>query len=357
MVPILRLMPQPNLDDRIRGLESASAAYAAAGIGCVRDCAVPIADIPILMATHDSGKLHVRTRALISSIGLTSASAVTSLLDHMEQYRHLQHDDWLSIWGVKFFLDGGIEAGATKEPYEGRPDEGCCGSTDFCGTLIWDTDEMLEAMDAVVRRGWRIGTHAYGDRAVDTLLDVYGRLQQRHPHLAAGTLVMEHGGLADPVAQARTVKMGIPVTIQQPLLHDVAVIQSLYFGKDRTARLFPAREWLDAGALIGGGSDYPVGSFGAMRSVWGMTTRETVAGVMGLEHAITPGEAVALHTTMAAELLRESDVRGDIAPGKFADLTIWPWDPLSEKNLYDLRDLEPTYTIIGGHVKNKPKPV
>ncbi|WZH49467.1 amidohydrolase 3 [Fusarium acuminatum] len=357
MVPILRLMPQPNLDDRIRGLESASAAYAAAGIGCVRDCAVPIADVPILMATHDSEKLHVRTRALISSIGLTSASAVTSLLDHMEQYRHLQHDDWLSIWGVKFFLDGGIEAGATMEPYEGRPDEGCCGSTDFCGTLIWDTDEMLEAMDAVVRRGWRIGTHAYGDRAVDTLLDVYGRLQQRHPHLAAGTLVMEHGGLADLVAQARTVKMGIPVTIQQPLLHDVAVIQSLYFGKDRTARLFPAREWLDAGALVGGGSDYPVGRFGAMRSVWGMTTRETVAGVMGLEHAITPGEAVALHTTMAAELLRESDVRGDIAPGKFADLTIWPWDPLSEKNLYDLRDLEPTYTIIGGHVKNKPKPV
>jgi predicted amidohydrolase YtcJ len=151
--------------------------------------------------------------------------------------------------------------------------------------------------------------------------------------------------------------MGIPVTIQQPLLHDVTVIQSLYFGKDRTARLFPAREWLDAGALVGGGSDYPVGRFGAMRSVWGMTTRETVAGVMGLEHAITPGEAVALHTTMAAELLRESDVRGDIAPGKFADLTIWPWDPLSEKNLYDLRDLEPTYTIIGGHVKNKPKPV
>ncbi|CAJ0547431.1 Ff.00g041850.m01.CDS01 [Fusarium sp. VM40] len=133
---------------------------------------------------------------------------------------------------------------------------------------------------------------------------------------------MEHGGFADPGVQARTVEMGIPVTIQQPLLHDVAPIQSLYFGKDRTARIFPAHSWLDAGALIGGGSDYPVGRFGAMRSVWGMTTRETVAGVMGLEHAITSDEAVALHTTMAAKLLHENHVRGDIAPGKFADLTI-----------------------------------
>ncbi|KAH7006772.1 amidohydrolase 3 [Ilyonectria destructans] len=357
MTPVLRLMPHSNLDDRIKGLESASAAYAAVGIGCVRDCAVPMTDIPVLMATRDSGKLHVRTRALISSIGLTSVSAVASLLDQMEQYRHLQHDEWLSIWGVKFVMDGGIEANATKEPYVGRPDEGCCGGTDFCGVLMWEPDEMVEAMDAVLRRGWRIGTHAYGDRAIETLLGVYERLQQRHPHLAPGTLVMEHGGLADPDIQARTVAMGIPVTIQLPLLHDVAAVQALYIGEERTARVFPARGWLDAGALIGGGSDYPVGKFGAMRSIWGMTTRDTVAGVVGPEHAIKSDEAVAMHTTKAAELLRESDIRGDITPGKFADVTIWPRDPLTVNDPYDFRDLEPTYSIIGGYVKHEPKTI
>ncbi|KAK2685557.1 hypothetical protein QWA68_015420 [Fusarium oxysporum] len=77
--------PAPHAPAKLRrphqGLESASAAYAAVGIGCVRDCAVPIADVPILMATRDSGKLHVRARALISSIGLMSASAVASLLN------------------------------------------------------------------------------------------------------------------------------------------------------------------------------------------------------------------------------------------------------------------------------------
>jgi len=72
---------------------------------------------------------------------------------------------------------------------------------------------------------------------------------------------------------------------------------------------------------------------------------------VGIEHAITVEEAIALHTTMAAELLRETHSRGTVAPGQFADLTIWPRDPRSVENLSELRDLTPTYTIIGGQVK------
>src|SRR4029077_16000279 len=101
-----------------------------------------------------------------------------------------------------------------------------------------------------------------------------------------GTLVMEHGGLAGPEQRARAVALGIPVTIQQPLLHDTAEVETEFWGPERVARLFPAREWLDAGALIAGGSDFPVGQFGAMRSVWGMITRQSVIGVQGPEHAI-----------------------------------------------------------------------
>ncbi|KAH7029740.1 amidohydrolase family-domain-containing protein [Microdochium trichocladiopsis] len=351
MVPTLCLMPPATLEDRISGLESTSAAYAASGIGCVRDCAVPVTDLPILSAARAAGKLHVRTRALVSAIGLTSVGAVAGLVDQMEEYRHLQRDEWLSVWGVKFVLDGGIEAIATMEGYVGRPDEGCCVATDFCGVLVGYRQDTR----GHGRCGWRIGTDAYGDRAIETLLGVYEKIQQRHPHLAPGSLVMEHGGLADAGTQARAVAMGIPVTIQLPLLHDVAAIQALYIGEERTARLFPARSWLDAGAIVGGGSDYPIGKFGAMRSVWVMTTRESVAGVVGPEHIIKSHEAVALHTTEAARLLRETDSRGDLTPGKVADITIWPRDPLAVSDPYDLRDLEPTYTIIGGELKHEPK--
>ena len=103
---------------------------------------------------------------------------------------------------------------------------------------------------------------------------------------------MEHGGLASAEQRARAVKLGIPVTIQQPLLHDTAEVEEEFWGPERVAALFPARSWIDLGAQVSAGSDFPVGQFGAMRSVWGMTTRQTVIGVKGSEHAIGYEEAV-----------------------------------------------------------------
>jgi predicted amidohydrolase YtcJ len=283
-------------------------------------------------------------RALISAVGLTNAAEVEPLLDAMEDWRY-NADPWLRVWGVKFMLDGGLEAGATEAPY-------VCDHT-FSGTLMWEPGALVEAVEAVVRRGWRVGTHAYGDRAVRVLLDVYERVLERNPGLPAGTLVMEHGGPAGAEQRARAVALGIPVTIQQPMLHDTAEVELGFWGPERVAALFPARGWLDQGAQVSAGSDFPVGQFGAMRSVWGMTTRQTVAGIQGPEHAITCAEALALHTTRAAHLLGEDHLRGTLTPGRLADLTIWDRDPARCPS-EDLRDLNPTHTLVGGSFVHSP---
>ena len=333
-----RLVPRQERAHRIDGLRVASSQYAATGIGTVRDCAVSLEDYAVLQAAREAGALSTRVRALISAIGLSDASRVEELLDGVEQRRY-SADPWLHVWGVKFGLDGGLEAGATEEPY--------VGDHDYCGMLTWEPDALVEAVTAVVRRGWRVGTHAYGDRAVRVLLDVYERVLRDNPGLPPGTLVMEHGGLAGPEQRGRAVALGVPVTIQQPLLHDTAEVERGFWGPQRVAALFPARQWLDQGALVAAGSDFPVGQFGAMRSVWGLTTRQTVIGVQGPEHAVTYDEAVALHTTHAASLLGESHLRGTLTPGRFADLTIWDQDP-AHCPADALRDLNPTHTIVGG---------
>jgi predicted amidohydrolase YtcJ len=247
---------------------------------------------------------------------------------------------------VKFCFDGGLEAGATEEPY-------ACDHA-YSGILTWEPDALAEAVEAVIRRGWRVGTHAYGDRAVRILLDVYERVLANNPGLPAGTLVMEHGGLAGAEQRARAAKLGIPVTIQQPLLHDTAEVEREYWGPERVAELFPARGWLDQGAQVTAGSDFPVGQFGAMRSVWGLTTRQTVIGVQGPQHAVTYDEAVLLHTVNAAWLTGESHTRGSLTPGRLADLTVWNRDPAGCAD--DVRrDLLPTHTIVGGRFTHRPK--
>jgi predicted amidohydrolase YtcJ len=132
---------------------------------------------------------------------------------------------------VKFGLDGGLEAGATEEPY-------ACDHT-YSGALTWEPAAMTEAVEAAVRRGWRVGTHAHGDRAVRVLLDIYEQVLSRNPGLPPGTLVMEHGGLAGPRQRARAVALGIPVTIQQPLLHDTAEVEVGYWVPNESPSSFP----------------------------------------------------------------------------------------------------------------------
>ncbi|GHF55827.1 hypothetical protein GCM10018790_37160 [Kitasatospora xanthocidica] len=338
--PVERVLPSPTLAERIDGLRAASADYAATGIGTVRDCLVPVEDLDVLDAARAEGALAVRVRALVSGFAARTPEQVDALLDRMDAWRaDGRDDDRLRLWGVKFGIDGGFEAGALEEPYQGQP----C----YHGRLLWEPDELLEAVDRVVRRGWRVGVHAWGDRGLRVLLDVFERVLKRHPGLAPGTLVVEHGGLARPDQRARAVALGIPVTVQHPLLHDGALAQQRAWGEERTAALFPLREWLDEGALLTGGSDFPVGPYGAMVSVWGMTTRGTTAGVVGPEHRIDRAEAIALHTVNAARLTGEDTVRGSLRPGAFADLTVWPLDPL-DCPVDALRDLLPSRTVVNG---------
>ncbi|KAL0934420.1 amidohydrolase [Colletotrichum truncatum] len=194
--------PSPNLEERIAGLEHASASYAATGTGCVRDCFVSLADLRVLKAAYDAGRLNVRVRALVPTLGCTTAAQVEELLEKMEQWRCLQNEQWLSVWGVKFLVDGGIEAAATKDPYVVvPPGQECCLPSGYHGITLWETSNLVEAMSVVITRAWKIGTHAYGDKAISQVLDVYEILLQRFPFLQIGSLVLEHGGLASEQQQ------------------------------------------------------------------------------------------------------------------------------------------------------------
>jgi hypothetical protein len=51
--------------------------------------------------------------------------------------------------------------------------------------------------------------------------------------------------------------------------------------------------------------------------------------VLGAEQAISPKEALAMHTKYAAHLTFEENEKGTIASGKWADLAILSDDPLS----------------------------
>ena len=208
-------------------------------------------------------------------------------------------DDLLKLWGLKFVLDGGAEGGALDEPYMNNPS--------YRGHLLWNPDDLLTLVNFAVRRGWKIGTHAIGDRAVRTLLDVYEQVIKENPGLKPGTLVLEHGFLANAEQRARAIRLGIPVTIQHPLLYTLGSVLLDGWGKERTREIMPVRAWLEEGAMLSAGTDHPVSSYNPLLSIWGMVTRDTLkAGIQGPEYAIDQYTAVQLYTVAGARLNNES---------------------------------------------------
>lgn len=325
------------------GLAQASAQYAAHGLGTVRDPAVSPAEWQTYVQAAAADQLSVRSHAMIFTTpsAITAAGSVAGYLDSLEDQgiRPGAGRGRVRLWGLKFVLDGGVEAAALQQPYADRPG--------YCGELMWERDDLAEALAACVARGWPVGTHAMGDRAVDVLLGAIGDASERAGPLPAGALVVEHGGLiGDHIASAAG--LGVHITVQQALLAGLGPAFVAAWGPDRTAALFPWRELIDASAWISAGTDHPIGPLDPLRAVHGMTTRSTPAGVLGPQHAIQRAEALRLYTVAGAQFLGPP-ASATLVPGAPADLAIYPADPFTCP-AEQLLDLTPAATVLAGQL-------
>ena len=325
-------------------LGTGSAAYAALGVGTIREAMINLDELLAYQDARDRDLLRVRVRPMIRVGAELTEDAAIALIGGLGA-RSGFGDDWLRIWGLKFVMDGGVEGAALEEPYANDP-----GNS---GHLNWAPVALTHVCAEAVRRGWRIGTHAVGDRAVRTLLDVYEAVVAQVGPLPPWTLVIEHGMLTDAAQRDRAVHGGFGVTVQHPLLWNMGSEMLVTWGPERTRRVSPLDQWLAAGADLAAGTDI-VRPFNPMINVWGMVTRGTKsAGVQGPEHAISVETALELYTMGTARLNHEQDRLGSITPGKLADLVGYPVDPLAA-DPDDLAGLTPAVTMVGGLPTHDP---
>ncbi|HEX6450624.1 MAG TPA: amidohydrolase [Trebonia sp.] len=325
-------------------LGNGSGAYASLGVGTIREAMINLDELLVYQDARDRDLLRVRVRPMIRVGAELTEDAAIALIDGLGA-RSGFGDDWLRIWGLKFVLDGGVEGAALEQPYANDP-----GNS---GHLNWAPAAMTRVCAEAVRRGWRIGTHAVGDRAMRTLLDIYETVAAQAGPLPPWTLVIEHAMLSDAAQRERAVRGGFGVTVQHPILWNMGSEMLVAWGPERTRRVNPLDQWQAAGADLAAGTDV-VRPFNPMINVWGMVTRGTKsAGVQGSEHAISVGAALELYTMGTARLNHEQDRLGSITPGKLADLVGYPVDPLVT-DPDDLPELTPAFTIAGGRATHDP---
>jgi predicted amidohydrolase YtcJ len=325
-------------------LGTGSAAYAALGVGTIREPLINLDELLAYQEARERDLLNVRVRAMIRVGSELTADQAIALIDGLGA-RSGFGDERLRIWGLKFVLDGGVEGAALEQPY--------ADDSANSGHLNWDPAVMSKVCVEAAQRGWRIGTHAAGDRALRTVLDVYEAVTAKVGPLPPWTLVIEHALLSDAEQRARAVRGGFGVTVQHPLLWNMGSKMLIAWGPERTRRVNPLDEWLAAGADLAAGTDL-VRPFNPMTNVWGMVTRGTkAAGVQGSEHAINVGTALELYTMGTARLNHEQDRLGSITPGKLADIVAYPIDPFAA-DPDDLAELTPTFSIVDGRAVHDP---
>jgi len=346
-------------DDKVAALGQMLQLYAAAGLTAVGDRAVLPDDVAIYEKLRARSGLPVRVVLTWRPNGARPPADLVSEI-RASTWTTNQGDDWLKFGTFKITLDGGQSVGTAYQrmPY-GPFGRQLYGQTDpdARGTLFVDPEKLYGIMHAAYEKGWQLTAHVQGGAAIDTLLDVFERLDRERPIAPSRSHVM-HGSFMSEAALDRMQRMGVIADVQPGWLYfDVPALQRV-FGLQNMRYFFPLRSYIDRGIILAGGSDHMIGhdkngavnAFNPFFNMWACITRRTSAGqVVYPQEKITRQEALKMWTIWAAYLQFAEKSRGSLEPGKFADLVVIDRDFLTCAE-DDIRRIEPVATMVNGHV-------
>ncbi len=262
----------------------------------------------------------------------------------------------LDVCGVKIFLDG---SGAGRTAWVYKPFEADAAHANPGTGLPQMVPEIYrEMVDLFTREGMPIGTHAIGDRAIDTVVDAYAAALKKWPKqglrhsLIHANLPTEHaiGVMAD---LQKTYDSGYPEA-QAEFLWFLGDALAAGWGPERSARMMPYATYVKRGILYSDGSDYPVTPYAPRYGLWSSVAREPDGDRFG-KAPFGTAEAVDIHTAMkshtiwaARQLFLEKDA-GSLEVGKLADVAIWDRNPYAVPTA-SLKDMRCLMTLFGGKV-------
>lgn len=252
-----------------------------------------------------------------------------------------QGSDWLTIGGIKLFLDGslGKQTAWMLEPYERSRDRGMPIST---------LEDAERAVRLASGAGIAATVHAIGDAAVRRALDLLVDAPAAAiPHR------IEHFQCVHPADLGRAARSGIVVSMQPAhLLTDIPLVERFWGARGEGTYCF--RSILAAGTTLAFGSDVPVASIDPREGVYAAAAR--VADTGAPAGGWRPDQRLDFETTLRAYTegpARAAGVagrRGTLAPGQDADLVAWDVDPALAADPAAFRHARARLTVVGGEV-------
>jgi predicted amidohydrolase YtcJ len=215
-------------------------------------------------------------------------------------------------------LDGcfGSKDAAVKGGYSDEPDN--------TGFLLYTQQKINDFCLRANRLGLQIALHAYGDIAIEQALNAFEFALADSPRSDHRHIII-HGDLISPPMIERAAKMGISISLQPNTLRwteEPDEYKEQILG-ERTKKLLPFRDLIDAGILVGAGSDAPCTIPNPIASIYNCCNHPNPS------QSVTPQESLKMHTIWPAEMCFDEKDRGSLSVGKCADFTVLSGNPLT----------------------------
>lgn len=267
-------------------------------------------------------------------------------------------DHWVRIGPLKLYLDGGMLNGTAymREPWGVGPAYQITES-DYRGQLFVQPQVLSIIAEEVARRSWQMTAHVAGEASMDELLRAYAHAEEA-VGIRARRWMITHANFTSAENLKRCAELGVGADLQPAWLwKDTRTLRDV-LGARRMTWFHPYRKWLDAGVMIGGGSDHMIrldaleatNPWDPWLGIWVAVKRQTEQGdVLNADQCLTRAEAIRLYTTNNAYLHSEELEKGSISPGKLADFIVIDRDPLNCP-VDEIRETRVLATYVGGKV-------
>jgi len=301
----------------------------------MHDAGINITEAEVLMSMADDNELDMRIYAMLSDAGKN--------LDAMGKPLKGYGNDRLDIRTVKLYSDGalGSRGAAMIAPYSDDPENR--------GLPFNTQDELDSYVQKANDMGFQVGIHAIGDLGNRMALDAFEKVQggKRSPLRNR----IEHAQIIALEDIPRFAELGVIAAMQPTHATSDMNMAEDRIGPERIPGAYAWRRLLDSGAIVAGGSDFPVEKSNPFLGLYAAVTRQDGAGMPEggwyRDQALTRAEALRSFTLDAAYAAHQEDRLGSLEAGKWADFIIVDRDffEIPAAQIDDIRVLQ---TWVGG---------
>lgn len=336
-----RVIPPLTSEKRMRAISRGMAHAASLGVTSVRDMGPDSGDLAAYGELAARGGLTLRISAAPSGLQWERQAQLG--------IRRAFGTPFFTMGAVKGFADGspGSTTAYFFDPYTDAPD-----TRGLLADEMIPIEGMRQRLGAADAAGLQLCIHAIGDQAISMMLDMFADIASANG-AADRRFRIEHAQHVAGKDFARFASLGVIAAVQPYHAIDDGRWAERRIGPERVKTTYAFRSFLDAGARLAFGSDWPVAPLSPLLAIYAAVTRATTDGKYPggwvPEQKVTVEEALHAYTAGSAYAEFQDAQKGMLAPGMLADVVILGGDILTMAP-EGIKDVQVRATIVGGRV-------